>query len=163
MADVTSAVMSHELVAAGAWAARRGWQLTYDEARRIGNVHTVHPALEGQAVNFWFDVTGYPDRQPPAWWCGPDGTTITRDAADYPKPPATPMPGLSGSIFHNQPVICAPWNRLAYSINGGPHQDWPDLAAWKTTGIGYTQAHTIADMLSQLQVHLSASDGMQDS
>lgn len=163
MTEVTKAVMADELPAITAWAARHAWDLSYDPESFKGRALVAHPHLDDQTVVFWFAVDGYPNRQPPAWWCGGDGTLVSVDRADYPRPSATPPPGLpNGSIFHTNPVICAPWNRLAYGVHGGPHtDDWLALAAWKTYGTGYTQAHTIPDMLSALSIHLDRSDGMQ--
>jgi len=162
MVTITEAVMADELPAITAWAERNDWRFTYDPAALKGRVEAEHPNVAGQLVAFWFDVTGYPNEQPPAWWCGGDGMSVTTGKADYPRPPLTPPPGLpNGSIFHPNQVICAPWNRLAYGVQGGPHPDWPALAAWKTYGAGYTQAHTIPDMLSALAIHLDRSDGMQ--
>ena len=116
-----------------------------------------HPATTAEAetakpVVFHADLTGYP-AHPPAWWCG----SSPAERSGYPAPGTTP--GVSGSVFHNQPCICAPWNRLAYAENSGPHNDWT-LGAWKTSGTQYTQAHTVADMLSTLRLHLQHSPGM---
>jgi hypothetical protein len=162
MLTITEAVMADELPAITAWADRNGWTLSYDPSTLRGRAAAEHPQSAGQSVVFWFDVAGYPNKQPPAWWCGGDGTSVSRYQADYPRPAQAPPPGPpNGSIFHPNVVICAPWNRLAYSLNGGPHGDWSVLAAWKSYGVGYTQAHTIADMLSTLAIHLDRSDGMQ--
>lgn len=162
MSEVTKAVMADELPAITAWTARNGWDLTYNSESFTGRALVAHPHMDDQSVVFWFAVDGYPNLQPPAWWCGGDGTAVSVNKADYPRPTAPPPPGPpNGSIFHGNPVICAPWNRLAYAAHGGPHPDWPTLAAWKTYGAGYTQAHTIPDMLSALSIHLDRCDGMQ--
>ncbi|SDL17403.1 hypothetical protein SAMN05428985_110188 [Nocardioides sp. YR527] len=162
MVSITEAVLADELPAITAWAERHGWEFNYDSITLRGRAVVEHPRVADLRVVFWFDASGYPNRQPPAWWCGGDGATICTERAGYPRPSPTPPPGPPhGSIFHTNPVICAPWNRLAYSIHGGPHADWPALAAWRTCGVGYTQAHTIADMLSALEIHLARSDGMQ--
>ena len=162
MVTITEAVMADEQPAITAWVERNGWKLTYDPVALQGRVEVEHPHAAGKIVIFWFDVTGYPNKQPPAWWCGGDGMSVTTEKADYPRPALAPPPGLpNGSIFHANPVICAPWNRLAYGVHGGPHSDWPALAAWKTYGAGSTQAHAIPDMLSALAIHLDRSDGMQ--
>jgi hypothetical protein len=156
--DVTEVVMEAEAATITTWANNHNWSVTYDPISKQGTARTTHPAL-GTEVNFHFDTTGYPDRQPPAWWCGPDPA----DPKNYPRPAAAARPGQPvGSIFHAQPVICAPWNRLAYTqvVSGAPHSDWT-LGSWKTMAPEHTRAHTIADMLSALDLHLSFSDGMQ--
>lgn len=161
--SVTQAVMAAEMPAITAWAARNGWAADYDGAALKGCAVVQHPNVDGQVVKFWFDVEGYPNVQPPAWWCGGDGTAISTNKADYPRAPQNPPYPAITSIFHANPVICAPWNRLACAVHGGPHTvaDWPNLAGWKTTAPEHTQAHTVADMLSSLDLHLHFSDGMQ--
>lgn len=161
MVSITEAVMAAELPAITAWATRHHWDLTYDGTAMKGRAVVMHPHVEDQVVTFWFDVEGFPNIQPPAWWCGGDGQAVSVDKADYPRPRQNPPPPI-GSIFLPNPVICAPWNRLAYAVHGGPHgvTDWPALSGWKTNGPGYTQANTIADMLSALDLHLQYSDGM---
>ena len=56
-------------------------------------------------------------------------------------------PGGGRGYFHNQPVICAPWNRKAYASHGGPHSDWA-MASWATYRPNHAQ---IGDMLVLLQ------------
>jgi hypothetical protein len=160
--SVTEAVMVDEMPAITAWAQRNGWIVTFDKTALKGRAEVQHPKMN-RTIVFWFDVEGYPDRQPPAWWCGGDGESVSKAPADYPHPPLTATPAGSpvGSIFHMNQVICAPWNRLAYGLHGGPHGDWASLAAWRTNAPGNTQANEIVDMLSQLALHLSFSDGMQ--
>jgi hypothetical protein len=56
-----------------------------------------------------------------------------------------PKGGLG--YFHPQPVLCAPWNRKAYSALGGPHRDWA-MAQWAT----YRQNHShLGDILALIQ------------
>lgn len=156
--DLTEVVVAVELAAATAWASRHGWTLTYDASVKRGTATATHP-VTGAPVEFNFDTTAYPDRQPPAWWCGSEQP----DPRNYPAGPAETKPGFpNGSIFHGQPVICAPWNRLAYAqvVPGAPHSEWT-LASWKTMAPEYTQAHSIADMLAALDLHLGISPGMQ--
>jgi hypothetical protein len=173
-AIVTQAAIESEMDAISAWADRWGWDVRYDHAAQRGVAVATHPAVEAK-VAFYFDTEGYPE-VPPAWWCGPvvtgepeaeDGAARTQDllslaavAGHYPSPASEPIVGLTGSIFHPQPVMCAPWNRLAYGHYGGPHQDWGAMTGWKNAGGDYTQAHSIADMLSTLRLHLRYSPGM---
>jgi hypothetical protein len=156
--DLTKVVVAAELGAATSWASRHGWTLTYDVSTKCGKAVATHP-VTGTLIEFHFDTTGYPDRQPPAWWCGAEKS----DPKNYPSGAAQAKPGHpNGSIFHGQPVICAPWNRLAYTqvVPGAPHSDWT-LASWKVMAPEYTQAHSIADMLAALELHLASSPGMQ--
>lgn len=160
-AIITQALISHELPAITAWASRHDWEVTADSAALRLLATVSHPAyaradIDGAAaatVVFHADLAGYP-AHPPAWWCG----SSPADRQGYPAPGITP--GVLGSIFHTQPCICAPWNRLAYAAYSGPHPDWTALGDWKSTALQYTQAQTVGDMLSTLRLHLQHSPGM---
>lgn len=185
--SVTQEVMAAEWAAVTSWAGRHNWRVEYDSDALLGLAVVEHeaPGLPLRTVAFAFDVTGYP-AAPPAWWCvaAPDGGDLSvhlaalvnqftdnddgdrlrrpiAEARHFPAPGPNHPPQLPGSIFHPNPVICAPWNRLAYQVNGGPHGDWGSLTDWKSAGQGYTQAHTVPDMLSALQLHLRYSKEMQ--
>jgi hypothetical protein len=90
---------------------------------------------------------------PPAW-------RFIDLATGQSTPHAFPAPGPSpaGSIFHSMPVLCAPWNRLAYAETGGPHGDWGTAAGWLNVH-NTTQASTVADMLATIDAHLRSSPG----
>jgi hypothetical protein len=153
---VARAVIETEMVAVAAWAARSGWEVRIDIDGAVEDpvlqARTVHPVTRAPIV-FHAELQDYPVL-PPAWTCRDADGAVT--AVAFPRPGT--RPGVNGSIFHGAMVICAPWNRLAYAAHGGPHGDWTDLTAWKTVG-GVTQAHTLADMLASIGVHLSASPG----
>ena len=149
-AVVTAAAVDAEFPAVTAWAARRpSWAVRYDATTLILYADTIHP-MTGQPVAIAAELTGY-RAVPPAWTiAGPNGTFPTNGQ----------IPGVSGSIFHPNRLICAPWNRLAYGEHGGPHPDWDGQTNWTSAGTGYTKADTLADMLSQIALHLAASPGM---
>ncbi len=151
---VTQAQLETEQPAIAAWATKHGWSIGISPADRMIRVRTTHPAavLTLAAVA---DCAWYPSA-PPAWQFVDAAGASPRSA--YPAPGN--IAGISGSIFHPNGLICAPWNRLAYSELGGVHNDWGGIANWKTAARGYTQAHTIADMLQTLMIHLMASPGM---
>lgn len=170
-AAVTEAVVQEQMPSTQAWAVRSGWTVSYDPAASRGVACAVHQVM-GQMVAFFFDTTGYP-AVPPAWWCGPvparptdtawtsvEVATVASVKSHYPAAGTGGSGAPSGSIFHPQPVICAPWNRLAYGDDGGPHDDWGALTQWRNAGAGSTQAHTIPDMLNTLSLHLRFSPGM---
>lgn len=150
---VTHAVMAVELAAITAWAARRGWEVEVDFEHGTVAAKTTHPKTKTVIV-FHADLDGYP-AIPPAWTCRNEDGVVS--LAAFPR--AGQRPGVSGSIFHSNNVICAPWNRLAYAAHAGPHTDWVDLTAWKSVATEYTQAQTIADMLNTLWLHLAVSPG----
>lgn len=155
---VTKVVVVEEMQAVLAWAARRpGWTAQFDDAALHLNVKTTHAAC---GTDLWIqaDLHGY-RAVPPAWrFLHPNG----RDAVTGPFPRHGEHPWISGSIFHDNRVICAPWNRLAYKEenDNGPHDDWGGLTNWTNAAPGYTKADTLADMLDQIYQHLSVSPGM---
>ena len=102
------------------------------------------------------DLRGY--RAIPPAWQFLDPETHELPTAVFPQPGSHPM--IQGSIFHGNKVICAPWNRLAFQENGGPHGDWGALTNWTSAAPSYTRADTLADMLSQIELHLSVSLAM---
>ncbi|MHB8636744.1 MAG: hypothetical protein ACYC96_09760 [Fimbriimonadaceae bacterium] len=51
--------------------------------------------------------------------------------------------------FHSNNILCAPWNRLAYSIHGGPHTDW-DMLNWESIHPEHQELGTILDLLYRL-------------
>lgn len=151
---VTQAQLETERSAILAWATKRGWRVEISPAGRVIRAGTTHPAAR-LALTAVADCAWYPSAAP-AWRFMDAGGDSPRSA--YPAPGG--VPGITGSIFHPNGLICAPWNRLAYSELGGVHNDWGGIANWKTAARGYTQAHTIADMLQTLMIHLMASPGM---
>ena len=52
-------------------------------------------------------------------------------------------------MFNTSCFICAPFNRLAYKIHGGPHQDWNGPEKWLDV-CGHVGARTLAEMLAQI-------------
>lgn len=143
------------MAAVAAWSSRHaGWQVDLDEVEMRLLVTTSHP-VTGAQLCIVADLNGYP-AVPPAWrlGSGPDGSEFDG------FPQAGSAVAGAGSIFHPNRVVCAPWNRQAYSEKGGPHGDWGALTNWRNAGPGSTKADTLADMLSQLQIHLSASPGI---
>lgn len=150
-ATITQAVLAAEMPAIAAWVNRHSWEIRSDPAALTLDASTVHP-VTATVIVFHAELSDYPTI-PPAWTC--------RDAQGVVTPSVFPVggsrPGGPGSIFHPQLVICAPWNRLAYAVHGGPHNDWVDLSGWKNVPGGHTQAHTLSDMLSTLAFHLAVS------
>ncbi len=149
----TRASVEAELEAARAWAVRHGWIMDWDPEKLTLRATTYHRPVS-RLVEVVAEADGY-RAVPPAWKFVQPGT----DAADRSAfPAAGTSPGI-GSIFHSNPVICAPWNRLAYVEHGGPHDNWSGPSSWLQVR-DVTTAHTIADMLSALDVHLRASPGL---
>lgn len=147
----TVAIVEHELEGAQAWAERRGVLLEWLPAMLELRVTIAQPEtneafyLRGRFNNY--------REEPPAWlFCGPDwGDGVQKRF--FPKPGRSPI----GSMLHSQPVICAPFNLLAYKDHSGPHSDWGGPAQWITPKGRYVHAVTIGDMLQAIarDVHYS--------
>lgn len=63
-------------------------------------------------------------------------------------------PAANGGFFHAKGIICAPWNRLAYSSEDarGPHGDW-DIGNWRANS--HTKGcTTLAAMLIRIDYEL---------
>lgn len=155
IADEAGIHLESESPAIEAWAARHGWAVTIDLNNLIVIAVAQHPALPNISVRFRADLSSY-RVHPPTWKCIDDNGDTPRNA--FPAPGVVPN-GLAGSIFHNNGFICAPWSADAYVENGGPHSDWISKSNWLSVPPPTSQAHTIPDMLSVLDLHLKASPG----
>jgi len=151
-ATVARASVEAELDAARVWAARHDWILSWEAETLLLRLATYHRPAQ-RLVELLAKTDGY-RALPPAWMFVRPGTEEA-NAAVFPA--AGNMPGI-GSIFHGSGVICAPWNRLAYTEHGGPHDNWSGPEAWLQVPEG-TIAHTIPDMLAIIDAHLRASAG----
>lgn len=152
--DTTLAVVQHELQLAQAWAARHAWDLALNTDTLVLNCSTVHP-VDGKPVRLRADLVGY-RAVPPAWQCVDSEGAHAKSA--YPTPGT--LPDGKSSLFHSQPVICAPFNRLAFADGNGPHQgDWGPATRWLTVTGDFAKPTTLAEMLQVLDVHLRFSPG----
>jgi hypothetical protein len=148
--------LDDEFPGAVAWASRNGWSLTLDRERLLVTAVMRHPIGDKDDPDLQLDgdFTGY-QALPPAW------QFVRPAVAERPKsawPKAGAMPGGKASIFHAQPVICAPFNRLAFKQNQGPHDDWGGPSAWLQVDAN-VKATTLGDMLAVIAYHLSFSAG----
>ncbi len=148
--EVSRAVLEAELATIEGTAARWGWRVETDLDLLLLRFTTTHPA-DGRPVHLRADLRDY-KAVPPAWeFTLPDGTT---EQSAWPAPGQGP----GGSVFHTHPVICAPWNRLAYKELGGVHDDWNGITNWLNVS-GHTRATTVPDMLGIIRINLAASSG----
>jgi hypothetical protein len=150
---MTIELVEHELKAAEAWAMRRKLQLVWISEHLLVRVELNRPEI-GDPFYLEGDFAGY--RVVPPAWRFTDSAWTRSASVDYPAATSTPF---GGSIFHSKPVICVPFNRLAYSDHGGPHNDWGGPTNWLSAGIGYVRAHTLGDMLSVIHRDFSFSQG----
>jgi hypothetical protein len=116
---VAELTVAQELIAVGEIAGTRGWRL-----RELDPLH-FHLGLPASDRSWFYllvDCDRYPV-QPPAWnWCDAEGTHTDR-LVDRPR---------GSGFLHTNGVICAPWNRLAYTPvdSRGPHGDW-NIGEWR--------------------------------
>jgi hypothetical protein len=105
------------------------------------------PAKDGGRYHLRVRCDGYP-ATPPAWhWFNPSTGKID-DPRDTPR---------GGGFLHGAGVICAPWNRLAYTTvdSRGPHADWT-IGAWQ--GNPHTKAcRTLSAMALRVAYELMKS------
>lgn len=144
-------MLEYEADGASAWADRESWQLAVDLDLLQVTTDFEHP--KGGPLRLVGEFTDY-KAIPPAWRFVDPATSIETPAS-YPSP--GPM-RIGGSIFHSKPVICAPFNRLAFSSQGGPHNDWHGESAWLRI-VGYVRANTLGEMLAVISYHLATSPG----
>jgi hypothetical protein len=155
--DATLAVIETELQGARAWAERRQYTLTFDPDTIALRLVLRH-ATSGESFFLRGIFDSYPEL-PPIWtFTGADGT-----GADEPRyfPRAHGQPPCSSWLFitrNNKGVICAGFNRLAFSATG-PHPEWGDAVQWRSVAAGYIQAHEIGLMLAAIDRDLQYTTG----
>ena len=148
--------MNHELTAAAPWMARHAVRFEWN-AESLD----LRASLTKSDTGRRFYVRGLFDEYrvlPPRWTFTDAAGSGEYDGSNY---PLTRCPGRAAMcITHqNKPVICAPFNRLAYQDLAGPHGDWGGPAAWQSVNTGVVRATHVGDMLAALQRETDRSDG----
>jgi hypothetical protein len=149
---VTKILVESEARIVDSWAQRNGWTVNINLERLEITAEVPHPK-DNAPLFLQGDLSGY-RAIPPAWRFVDESGNVTKAAF----PAAGPVNGKS-SIFHGNVVICAPFNRLAYKIAGGPHEDWGEWTGWFVVTGDFAKAYTLAEMLSIINVHLQFSPG----
>jgi len=142
MPTAAELTVAEEMVALRELAAGRGWRL-----KEIDPLH-FHLGLPARDQSWFYmlvDCVNHPV-QPPAWnWCDAEGTHTDRPSD---------RPGGSG-FLHSKGVVCAPWNRLAYTSvdSRGPHGDWT-IGEWQKNS--HTKGcTTLAHMALRIYIELN--------
>lgn len=151
----TILAQEQEIPAALAWTKRAGLELYYDkETLALALSLEGPPANESGSLEPYLLIGGLEDYDvlPPIW------RFVDPRTREVIGPPAYPQP-ISGSVLHPNGLICAPWSRLAYSSEGGPHNDWGTPTGWKTAASGSSHALTIPDMIQRLVREVRQSRG----
>jgi len=149
---VTQILVESEARIVDSWAQRNGWTVNINLERLEITAEVPHPK-DNDPLFLHGDLSGY-RAIPPAWRFVDESGNVTKAAF----PAAGPVNGKS-SIFHGNVVICAPFNRLAYKVAGGPHEDWGEWTGWFVVTGDFAKAYTLAEMLSIINVHLQFSPG----
>lgn len=138
MATAAELTLGTELDAVRELLESRGWGLTSP------TFMLTLPAKDKSHIDFLVVCDRYPEL-PPAWHFRNPKTGLLDQPADTP---------VGGGFFHSSGVICAPWNRLAYTAPG-PHPEW-DIGNWRQNPkTGATT--TIPAMVLRLAVELAGS------
>lgn len=140
--EVTTEFFLSELEGACAWAARHGIPLHSDAQALQLRAEIAQPDT-GEIFYLLGNFDKY-KALPPSWTFCDANWDATAEKRFFPNPVRT---RFGSSIFHTKPVICVPFNRLAYAELDGPHKDWK-LSGWTSAGgTNSVRANTIGDML----------------
>jgi hypothetical protein len=150
--------LREDLPGVQAWAERGEHDLTWNEEELRLRVSLKGPDAEAYLLEGSFE--DFPTL-PPSWRFLDPRSGERIGAPAYPCS-AEPSPRGTALIINGGGegvVICAHFNRLAFSEEGGVHGDWGPLANWQNQSGGYTYANTIADMLARIALEVSDSSG----
>ena len=142
---VTAAAFASELEGASEWAKREHVKLEILVPQNLVRAVFVQES-SGEEFFLQGRFDGYKEL-PPVWeWCNSDWS----DPGNKRLSPEAAQTPYGSSMFlakDNKAIICAPFNRLAFKVHGGPHRDWGELSHWMTAADRYVYAATIGDML----------------
>ena len=150
--------LGEDLPGARAWAERHGLELEWDEEALRVRLQLEGPDRDAYLLEGTFE--DFPTL-PPSWRFLDPRTGERIGAGAYPTS-ADPSPRGTALIINGGSegvVICAHFNRLAFTEEGGIHGDWGPLANWQNQNGGYTYANTVADMLARIALEVSDSTG----
>jgi hypothetical protein len=141
--ETTVIILEDEFSGAEAWAGRHGVPLAW-----LPESLEVRVTLTQPVTNERFYLRGRFDdyrEQAPAWTFTDATWSAEPRLQLFPRPGQTPY---GASILHSKPVICAPFNRLAYSEHKGPHDNWGGPTNWLTAAQPHeVRAQHFGDML----------------
>lgn len=155
--EESATIAKHQLENAEPWAERRGLNLEWKRSElRLRTVMAQRDTDERFYLQGSFE--GFPGL-PPVWEFYDEEWQASGEKRLYPSTDPCPF-GSSIFLDHNQgPVICAPFNRLAYDDHGGPHSNWSGPANWRNVEGGHVKALTVGGMLQAIRRHLRPTQG----
>lgn len=153
----TRIIVQDELIGAYAWADRHKLSLHWLPEDLELQVELIQPE-----TGLKFFLQGLFDdyrAMPPAWSFCDKQWTSAEVINHYPKLTQSPY-GSPMFIKNNKiPVICVPFNRLAYVRHRGPHSDWGEPLNWLNAGGNHVKAHYLGDMLQMIYRDFLVSRG----
>ena len=141
--------LSSELV--NPWARTHGWELSWHPGALLLRV-TLRSKVDQERYQLEMDLHGYRALPPLIELVHPE--TSERGSRKC-------YPGGGRGYFHNQPVLCAPWNRKAYAAHGGPHGDWA-LTQWATYRPNHARLLDILVLIQSLLDDASSYSGRME-
>ena len=156
--ETTVAILSEELPAAQAWAARHAVPMVWAPDTFDLRATLTQPGTDEQ---FYLRALVDDYRElPPAWTFTDKDWTGAPSMHLFPKVERTPFRAPLFINANGLPVICAPFNRLAYSVHRGPHGDWGGPLSWLTAGQpDQVRALFLGDMLQLIYRDFLLSSG----
>jgi hypothetical protein len=160
---VVRSVVEAEMTPALAWAERSGYELEYDDELLVAHMRLDGAPNNGQPAEHYLlegSFDGY-RALPPAWRFLHPTTEQDIGPAAYPALPQ-PNPFESGVFISGGPtgaLICAHFNRLAYTELGGVHGDWGAPSNWQNPPTTHTVALKIGQMLQRIALETRLSSG----
>jgi hypothetical protein len=147
-----------ELPGALAWAERQGVQLLW-----LPEELAVHAILRQPETDLLFFLAGEFDdyrELPPIWrLCSADWKSAG-SKEHFPRPlNSFPLGSCMFIVGEVGPVVCAPFNRLAYAEYKGPHGDWGGPTQWLSAAPGHIHATTLGEMITAVHLHLQYTRG----
>jgi len=136
-ADVSRRIIETELGLAWPLAETYGWIIKTD-LDHLRFTARLKSAVDGEEFLMEFSCDDYKEKPPYIEFLEPS-TGQRGVASAYPR---------NGSgFFHTLPCICAQFSRKAYSVHGGPHNDWAMLT-WQQLRPEFTM---LGDMIHLVQ------------
>lgn len=152
--DATIAILSNEIKNALSFCEKKGFEANY-EIETLRLKIKIRQKSTSEIFYLIGEFENYP-ALPPKWYFSDEKWNLKNERIFYPKPTNSKF---GSSIFHTNPVLCAPFNRLAYQQEGGPHNDWGGLANWKNVQGQMAKATTVADMIALIYRDFSITTG----
>jgi hypothetical protein len=153
----TRIIVEAELEGAQGWAKRHGFKLEWNSPDL--RLQLTLPQQETGATYYLRGTLSEYRALPPEWSFTDSAWTAVGRPVDFPRAVQTCFGASIFITFQDRAVICAPFNRLAYTSHSGPHGDWGGVGNWLNAGPGRIHAETIGDMLQAVYRDFTVTRG----